>query len=84
MAPPQPGGESGYEPFYPTNVPIPSSVKQFISSFFEISDDPDATDAWVRSFQDGATVVMGNETARGTKGQWAARCEPDVNLESDD
>lgn len=39
----QPGYE-GYEPWCPSSVPTDSSVKRFISSFYEVSDDPDRTD----------------------------------------
>ncbi|KAK4234700.1 hypothetical protein C8A03DRAFT_37516 [Achaetomium macrosporum] len=61
----KPGGESGYEPWYPNNIPTDSSVKKFITHFFEVSDDPDRNDEWVGFFQDDATVMMGNDVARG-------------------
>ncbi|KAL2257972.1 hypothetical protein VTK26DRAFT_8897 [Humicola hyalothermophila] len=65
MSPSIPGGESGYEPFYPGNVSLDGSVKRFIRNFFEISDDPDRTDEWVASFQDDATVIIGDDVAKG-------------------
>ncbi|KAL2022341.1 hypothetical protein VTK56DRAFT_5739 [Thermocarpiscus australiensis] len=62
-----PGGESGYEPYYPTNVTTDSSVKRFISSFYEVSDSPDKTDEWLSFFDDEATVMIGNDVAKGKK-----------------
>lgn len=64
-----PGGESGYEPYYPNNVPIDGSVKRFISSFFEISDSPEKNDEWVSCFHEEATVMMGNDVAKGREGK---------------
>ena len=64
-----PGGESGYEPLYPSNVPVDSSVKEFITHFFEVSDDPDGNDEWVDFFLEDATLIMGNDTAKGRLGE---------------
>lgn len=63
-----PGGESGYEPSYPNNIPMDSSVKRFITNFFQTSDSPDKDDEWVASFHDDATVMMGNDVAKGKEG----------------
>ncbi|KAL2134804.1 hypothetical protein VTI74DRAFT_10788 [Chaetomium olivicolor] len=60
-----PGGGSGYEPWYPSNIPLNSSVKEFITHFFEVSDDPDRNDEWVGFFRDDATVIIGNDVAKG-------------------
>ncbi|KAH6850287.1 hypothetical protein B0I37DRAFT_371252 [Chaetomium sp. MPI-CAGE-AT-0009] len=60
-----PGGESGYEPWYPNNIPVDSSIKRFITHFFEVSDDPDRNEEWVEFFDENATVMMGNDVARG-------------------
>ncbi|GAB1320626.1 hypothetical protein MFIFM68171_10836 [Madurella fahalii] len=60
-----PGGESGYEPAYPDNIPTESSVKRFITNFFAVSDTPDSIDEWVSYFRDDATVIMGNDIAKG-------------------
>jgi hypothetical protein len=65
---PVPGGESGYEPFYPSNVRLDGSVKRFISHFFEVSDTPDTVDEWVDLFHDDATVIMGKDVAKGKDG----------------
>jgi hypothetical protein len=65
---PKPGGESGYEPWYPNNIPTDSAVKKFITHFFEVSDDPVRNDEWVGFFQDDATVIMGNDVAKGKEG----------------
>jgi hypothetical protein len=64
-----PGGESGYEPWYPANIPVDSSVKRFITHFFEVSDDADRNDEWLGFFQDDATVMMGNDVAKGKEGE---------------
>lgn len=64
-----PGGESGYEPMYPSNIPLDSSVKRFISHFFEVSDDPDRNDEWIGLFHEDATVMMGNDLAKGREGK---------------
>ena len=64
-----PGGESGYEPLYPSNVPVDSSVKEFITHFFEVSDDADRNDEWADLFLEDATLIMGNDTAKGRPGE---------------
>lgn len=64
-----PGGDSGYEPAYPNNIPTDSSVKRFISEFFEVSDTPGSIDEWVSYFRNDATVIMGNDVAKGKEGQ---------------
>ncbi|KAK4123865.1 hypothetical protein N657DRAFT_645469 [Parathielavia appendiculata] len=61
----KPGGESGYEPWYPNNVPVDSSVKLFITRFFEVSDDPDRNDEWVYFFREDATLIMMKDIAKG-------------------
>lgn len=63
-----PGGESGYDPMYPNNIPLDSSVKRFITHFYEVSDDPDRNDEWVGFFHEDATVLMGNDVAKGREG----------------
>ncbi|KAL2181769.1 uncharacterized protein P884DRAFT_274231 [Thermothelomyces heterothallicus CBS 202.75] len=60
-----PGGESGYEPWYPSNVAIESFVQEFITRFYQISDDPGRDEEWVNCFDARATVTIGNEVARG-------------------
>lgn len=64
-----PGGESGYEPWYPSNVATGSSVRAFISRFYQISDDSGRDEEWVNCFDAGATVMIGNEVANGKQGQ---------------
>lgn len=65
---PLPGGESGYEPAYPNNIRTDPSVKRFITHFFEVSDTPDSIDEWVSHFREDATVIMGNDVAKGKEG----------------
>ena len=64
------GGESGYEPSYPNNMATDSTVKSFITRFFEVSDDPGRNDEWVGFFDEKATVIMGNDVAEGKEGQY--------------
>jgi len=64
-----PGGESGYEPWYPNNIATDSSVKRFITRFFQVSDDPDRNDEWADCFDENATVMMGNDVAKGKEGR---------------
>ena len=66
-----PGGESGYEPSFPNNIPTDSSIKRFIARFFEVSDDPDRNDEWVGFFDENATVIMGNDVAKGKEGRFS-------------
>jgi len=65
------GGESGYEPLFPNNIPTESSVKHFITHFFEVSDDSDRNDEWVGFFDENATVIMGNDVAKGKEGMYS-------------
>lgn len=65
-----PGGESGYEPLYPNNIPTDSAVKSFITHFFEVSDDPGRNDEWVGFFDENATVIIGNDVAKGKEGKY--------------
>ena len=69
---PVPGGESGYEPCYPTNTPVDASVKRFITHFFEVSDDADRNDEWVGFFGEDATVMMGSDVAKGREGEFTS------------
>ncbi|KAK4106883.1 hypothetical protein N658DRAFT_415821 [Parathielavia hyrcaniae] len=61
----KPGGESGCEPLYPNNIPVDSSVKQFITRFFEVSDDPGRDGEWADFFRDDATLFMMKDVAKG-------------------
>lgn len=63
-----PGSETGCEPAYPTNHPVDSGIKRFITSFFTISDIPGLTDQWVRFFREDATLIMGHKVATGERG----------------
>lgn len=67
------GGESGYDPLYPiaavTNNEDEESVGQFVSRFFELSDDPGRNEEWIGSFTEDAVVFMGDKVARGREGQ---------------
>jgi hypothetical protein len=66
----KPGGESGYEPWYPNNIPLDSSVKQFITRFFQVSDDPERNEEWVDFFAEDATLIMAKDVAKGKEGKF--------------
>ncbi|KAK3504977.1 hypothetical protein B0T13DRAFT_22209 [Neurospora crassa] len=72
---------SGYEPTWPKDLgisPMPAaSIFQFITRFFQVSDNPDLTEEWLSFFGEEAKVVMGEKVAEGKdelrvlrKGMW--------------
>ncbi|KAK0623554.1 hypothetical protein B0T14DRAFT_564897 [Immersiella caudata] len=56
---------SNYEAIYPSHTSTDSTVREFITDFFKISDAPDLTDEWVGFFRNDATLVMGNNSSKG-------------------
>ncbi|KAI1126680.1 hypothetical protein F5Y10DRAFT_244353 [Nemania abortiva] len=54
-----------YATTYPTNVAVDERVKEFISAFYAISDDPSKNSEWVDYFAPDALLVMGDKRARG-------------------
>ncbi|KAJ9155109.1 hypothetical protein NKR23_g2368 [Pleurostoma richardsiae] len=54
-----------YTPAYPSDVEVASSVKEFISSFYSVSDTPGKDEEWLSYYVDDAIVVMGKDTATG-------------------
>ncbi|KAK3388193.1 hypothetical protein B0T20DRAFT_107231 [Sordaria brevicollis] len=73
---------SGYNPTWPTNLDAAThaaraNVSQFITHFFQVSDNPDLTEEWLSFFGDEAKLVMGDKVAEGKeeirtlrKGMW--------------
>lgn len=63
---------SGYEPTWPKDLgisPMPAaSIFQFITRFFQVSDNPDLTEEWLSFFGEEAKVVMGEKVAEGMDG----------------
>ncbi|KAK8111960.1 uncharacterized protein PG998_008417 [Apiospora kogelbergensis] len=59
---------SGYSPEFPSSFPATDKLRQFIPSFFQLSDDPSKDAEWVEHFCPDATVVMGDDEACGTDG----------------
>lgn len=63
---------SGYEPTWPKDLgisPMPAaSIFQFITRFFQVSDNPDLTEEWLSFFGEEAKVVMGDKVAEGKDG----------------
>ncbi|EGO57763.1 hypothetical protein NEUTE1DRAFT_62954, partial [Neurospora tetrasperma FGSC 2508] len=54
-----------------------ASIFQFITRFFQVSDNPDLTEEWLSFFGEEAKVVMGEKVAEGKdelrvlrKGMW--------------
>lgn len=62
------GGVSGYEVAYPTNITVDPSVKDFITRFYQVSDDPERNEEWVDFFAEDASVRIGNNAAEGREG----------------
>ncbi|KAK3947570.1 hypothetical protein QBC32DRAFT_318687 [Pseudoneurospora amorphoporcata] len=72
---------SGYEPIWPKDLDLSliptSTTSQFITSFFQVSDNPDLTEEWLSFFHKEAKLVMGDKVAEGKeeirtlrKGMW--------------
>lgn len=53
---------------FSSNIAADADIRQFISAFFKISDDPTKNDEWVDYFLPEAVLVMGNDTAEGQDG----------------
>ncbi|KAJ8126934.1 hypothetical protein O1611_g6705 [Lasiodiplodia mahajangana] len=58
-------GMTDYAATYPTNFAADERVKNFISAFYAISDNPSRNDEWVDCFAPDALLVMGDKRARG-------------------
>ncbi|KAI5926563.1 hypothetical protein F4810DRAFT_707652 [Camillea tinctor] len=56
-----------YRPIFPNDIPVSDRVKDFIASFYAVSDDPSRNEEWVEHFAADAVLVMGDKTARGTE-----------------
>lgn len=59
---------SNYKPAYPANVPVDDGVKDFITTFYGVSDTPGKNDEWVSFFKEDATLVMEKKEATGKAG----------------
>lgn len=58
---------ANYNPAYPTGVSIDSGIKEFITTFYGVSDTPGKNQEWVDFFLDDATLVMEKKQATGKK-----------------
>ncbi|KAI0202216.1 hypothetical protein F4808DRAFT_459217 [Astrocystis sublimbata] len=54
-----------YAAIYPPNIAVDVRVKEFISSFYAVSDDPGKNEEWVGFFTPDATVIIGDKRASG-------------------
>ncbi|TGJ87714.1 hypothetical protein E0Z10_g1030 [Xylaria hypoxylon] len=60
-------GMMDYVVTYPAGIVVDERVKKFISSFYEVSDDPSRNGEWVNYFTPDASLVMGDKKARGIR-----------------
>lgn len=61
-----------YAATYPTSVAVDEKVKEFISTFYAISDDPSKNNEWVDCFTPHALLVIGDKQARGVEGMYSS------------
>lgn len=59
---------ANYNPAYPANVPLDAGIKEFVTTFYGVSDTPGKNAEWVGFFRDDATLVMAKEEATGKTG----------------
>lgn len=59
---------STYNPAYPSNVPVDAGIKEFITTFYGVSDTPGKNQEWLDFFRDDATLVMAMQKATGKTG----------------
>lgn len=57
-----------YTATYPTSTTVDERVKEFISAFYAISDDPSRDNEWVDCFTPDAFIALGDRQAKGTEG----------------
>ncbi|KAK7967651.1 uncharacterized protein PG986_001928 [Apiospora aurea] len=57
----------GYTPEFPSTLSPTDKLRDFIPSFFQLSDDASRNEEWVGYFCSDATVVMGEDEAQGTE-----------------
>ncbi|KAK7934723.1 hypothetical protein PG985_000218 [Apiospora marii] len=58
---------SGYELEFPSTVSSTDKLRDFIPSFFRLSDDAARNEEWIECFCPDATLVMGEDEAQGTE-----------------
>ncbi|ROV89526.1 hypothetical protein VSDG_08554 [Cytospora chrysosperma] len=58
---------SHYNPAYPTNVHGDAGIKEFITTFYGVSDTPGKNQEWLDFYLDDATLVMAKAEATGKK-----------------
>ncbi|KAK8065443.1 hypothetical protein PG997_012190 [Apiospora hydei] len=58
---------SGYTPEFPSTFSPTEKLRDFIPSFFQVSDDGSRNEEWVGCFCSDATLVMGGDEAQGTE-----------------
>lgn len=59
---------ANYSPIFPTGVPVDNGIKEFITSFYGVSDTPGKNQEWVDFFRDDAMLVMEKKEAKGKTG----------------
>lgn len=61
---------ANYKPAYPANVSVDAGVKDFITTFYGVSDTPGKNQEWVSFFEEDATLVMEKKEATGRTGMF--------------
>lgn len=69
---PRPSSMANYKPTYPANVPVDAGIKEFITSFYGVSDTPGKNTEWLDFFRDDATLMMEKKEATGRAGMCCA------------
>ncbi|ORY70146.1 putative fungal-specific transcription factor [Pseudomassariella vexata] len=54
-------------PEFSSSIAPDAKVRDFVSSFYAISDDPTKNEEWVDHFMADSTLVMGNDAVRGVE-----------------
>lgn len=59
---------ANYNPTYPANVTVDAGIKEFITTFYGVSDTPGKNAEWLDFFRDDATIMMEKKKATGSAG----------------
>ncbi|KAI1384559.1 uncharacterized protein F4822DRAFT_433102 [Hypoxylon trugodes] len=59
---------NNYIPAFPSDRAIDERVQEFVSRFYETSDDPTKNEEWLGYFLPDAVIIIGDKSAKGTEG----------------
>lgn len=60
---------ANYNPIYPTGVSVDDGIKEFITTFYGVSDTPGKNQEWMDFFREDATLVMEKKEGTGKTGK---------------